>query len=174
MIEYLPLVLTGIGIIVAIVYYTLTLRNANRTRELQLRAQEQALETRQAQFFMQIYGRLHEKDHWEQYTEINSRTWDDIDDWWEKYGEKNNQAMAAFASVGSYFEGIGVLIKENLVDMRLVAELMSGPIISFWEMHAPIIDELRVVMNEPRMLIETEFLYNELVKYIDEHPEFKT
>ena len=36
MIEYLPLVLTGIGIIVAIIYYTLTLRNTNKTRQAQL------------------------------------------------------------------------------------------------------------------------------------------
>ena len=36
MIEYLPLVLTGIGIIVSILYYTSVLRNANKTREAQL------------------------------------------------------------------------------------------------------------------------------------------
>ena len=171
MIEYLPLVLTRIGIIASILYNTNVLRNANRTRELQLKAQEQALETRQAQFFMQIYGRFDDREHWEQYTEISSRTWDDFADWWEKYGEKNEEAMAAFASLGSYFEGIGVLINENLVDVRLVAKLMSGPIIAFWEMHAPIINELRNYMNQPRMLRETEYLYNELMKYMEEHPE---
>ena len=42
MIESIPYVLTGIGIIVSILYYTSVLRNANRTRELQLKAQEHA------------------------------------------------------------------------------------------------------------------------------------
>jgi hypothetical protein len=46
--DYLPLVLTGIGIIASILYYASILRNANKTRELQLKAQEHATETRQA------------------------------------------------------------------------------------------------------------------------------
>ena len=36
MIEYLPLVLTGIGIMASIIYYANVLRNANKTRETQL------------------------------------------------------------------------------------------------------------------------------------------
>jgi hypothetical protein len=49
-IEYLPIVLTGIGIIVSILYYTSVLRNANKT-------QQQQLDTRQAQLFMQMYNK---------------------------------------------------------------------------------------------------------------------
>ena len=48
MIEYLPLVLTGIGITVSILYYTSVLRNANKTQQMQL-------ETRQAAMFMKLY-----------------------------------------------------------------------------------------------------------------------
>ena len=60
MIEYLPLVLTGLGLTASIAYYANILNNANKTRELQLKAQEQALETRQAQLLMQIVN------HWSQ------------------------------------------------------------------------------------------------------------
>ena len=35
-IEYLPIVLTGIGIIVSILYYAMVLRNQNTTRQAQL------------------------------------------------------------------------------------------------------------------------------------------
>ena len=56
MIETIALVLTGLGLTASIVYYANILNNANKTRELQLesqeltrKAQEQALETRQAQ-----------------------------------------------------------------------------------------------------------------------------
>ena len=55
MIESLPYLLTGVGIIVSILYYTSVLRNANRTRELQLKAQEQATETRQAALFTPLF-----------------------------------------------------------------------------------------------------------------------
>jgi hypothetical protein len=54
MIEYLPLVLTGIGIIVSILYYSNVLRNANKTQQMQL-------ETRQVQLFMQMYTRFQDK-----------------------------------------------------------------------------------------------------------------
>jgi hypothetical protein len=47
MIEYLPLILTGIGIIASILYYSSVLRNANET-------QKQALETRQAALLMDL------------------------------------------------------------------------------------------------------------------------
>jgi hypothetical protein len=36
MIDYLPLILTGIGIIASILYYASVLRNANTTRQAQL------------------------------------------------------------------------------------------------------------------------------------------
>jgi hypothetical protein len=38
MIESIPYVLTGIGIIISILYYTNVLQNANKTRELRVRA----------------------------------------------------------------------------------------------------------------------------------------
>ncbi len=52
MIDYstLAIVLTGLGLTASILYYTMVLRNANKTQQL-------ALETRQAQLFMQMYNR---------------------------------------------------------------------------------------------------------------------
>ena len=47
-IQTLSFILTGIGIIGAIIYYTLTLRNANKTR--------------QAQLFMEIYQQYSSED----------------------------------------------------------------------------------------------------------------
>jgi hypothetical protein len=45
-----------VGILVGIIYYLTIMRNTQKTRELTLKAQEQALETRQAQLFMQWYN----------------------------------------------------------------------------------------------------------------------
>ena len=45
-IEYLPLVLTGIGIIASILYYTMVLRNANKTQQLHFRARANELNKR--------------------------------------------------------------------------------------------------------------------------------
>ncbi len=49
MIEALAFVLTGLGLTASLVYYSNILSNANKTRELQLKAQNLTLETRQGQ-----------------------------------------------------------------------------------------------------------------------------
>ena len=44
----------------------------------------------------------------------------------------------------------------------------------FWKIFDPIKDEIREYMNYPRWASETEYLYYELLKYQETHPEFKT
>ncbi len=73
--------------------------------------------------------------------------------------------------LGTFFEGVGVLVIENLLEIRLVAELMTDPLTMYWDLFAPHIDEVRERGNTPRMLAETEYLYNTLKKYTEEHPE---
>jgi hypothetical protein len=46
-------ILQTAGILVGIAYYLVIMRNSQKTRELALNAQEKALETRQAQLFIQ-------------------------------------------------------------------------------------------------------------------------
>jgi hypothetical protein len=50
------------GILVGIFYYIFTLRNAQHTRELQLRAQEQAADTQKAQLLMQYNEKVSRPD----------------------------------------------------------------------------------------------------------------
>ena len=92
MIEYLPLVLTGIGIMTSILYYAMTLRNSNKTR--------------QAQLFMQAHSRFQDPDFTKMHNEVMAREWNSIDDYNDRYlseGWDDN-----ILSVQSYYEGIGV------------------------------------------------------------------
>ena len=75
--------------------------------------------------------------------------------------------------LGAYFEGLGVLVRENLLDIRVVALLMTGNVINYWSKLKPIIGDIREALNWPRAWIEAEYLYNELMKYLEEHPEHK-
>ena len=72
MIEFLPLVLTGLGLTASIVYYASVLRNQNKTRQTQL--------------FLQFYNRLTDKQFFEEYKNLLNQEWDDFDDNLEKYG----------------------------------------------------------------------------------------
>ena len=71
-------------------------------------------------------------------------------------------------------EGIGVLIKENLVNIRLVAMFFAGLTRQIWEKYKDIILEERKRRNYPRYASEWEYTYTELMKYMKEHPELAT
>jgi hypothetical protein len=166
MIDYLPLVLTGIGLIVAIIYYTLTLRNSNKTQQLQL-------ETRQAQLFMQIYNNWYSLELSRQYEKVMNWEWIDYEDFDKNIGS-DIENVIALRMVGRFFEGIGLYVKRGLIDVSLVDDLMSGAYVRFWLKFQPIFAELRIRQNFPQMLEWIEYLYNELKPIVEtQHPELK-
>jgi hypothetical protein len=76
-----------VGILVGIIYYITIMRNQQRTRELTLesqelarKAQEQALETRKVQLFMQIYQDMNSTENLRIYSELINMEWEDWDD----------------------------------------------------------------------------------------------
>jgi hypothetical protein len=164
MVDYgtLSIVLTGIGIIVAISYYTLTLRNANRTR--------------QAQILMQLYDRWVEVEFKQLQREVSEMSWVDYDDYKRKYGPQSNpEADDKQRSLAAYYEGIGVLVNRKLIEASMVDDLMSNAIINYWEKWAPVLREIRREYNYPQAAEWVEYLYS-VIKPIAEkqHPELKT
>ena len=70
-----------IALIVGIIYYLTIMRNAQKTRELTLKSQEHATETRQAQLFMQIYDKWSSTEYTEAWHLINNadfKTYDEM------------------------------------------------------------------------------------------------
>jgi len=85
---------------------------------------------------------------------------------------ENEKYLRAWGTIVGFYEGVGVLVKEGLIDIRLVALLMTGTTTLFWRKMEPFIDEIRR-RAYPRAYIETEYLYNALMDYIKEHPEIE-
>ncbi len=102
---------------------------------------------------------------------LNDLEWSTAEDFIEDF--RNLEGRKTVATLANWYEGLGVLVKENLLDIRIVALLLTGLIISFWDKFIPIIDETREAFGSPRFYIETEYLYNQLMKYIEEHPEIQ-
>ena len=160
------------GILVGIIYYITIMRNAQRNQRLQL-------ETRQTQLFMDIYQNTVTHEFQKAFRKIMITQWNSYDEFYRQndYFDPNHPDPEFIESVNliaSYYEGMGVLIKENLFDIRMVALLMTGMTRSFWKKYAPYIDKWREDLGFPRLWSETEYLYDELMKYIDEHPELET
>ena len=155
--------LTLISIPVGVFYHIITLRNTRRNQQLQL-------ETRQVQLFMNIYSGWDEKLSRALY-EVISWEWENFDDFMDKYGWMKNREkwVATVAKLTMYFEGLGVLIKEGHLNIRYVALLIPGVTRKFWEKIGPIVLEIRDKLGTP-YLSETEYLYTELMKYLEANP----
>ena len=176
-VETVSIVFTGLSISLAAFYYISTLRNAQRNQQLTLRAQELTLETRQAQLFMQLYDVFMSTDFHKNYWDIiDNWEFSDFEEYMEKYGAKTNlDAFVKRGSVGSYFEGMGVMVKRKLIDASLVDDLISGLIIRWWEKMEPIMDDAREKMNYPQLAEWTEYLYGEIMAVAEkQHPELRT
>ena len=159
-------IIGSLGVFVAAIYYVSTLRNNQRTQQLQL-------DTRQAQLFMQIYSQSHNDPSFlEAWRKTMSLKWSTYEEFRDLL--KDEDKARAMQRVASFYEGLGVLVKANFIDIRLVALLMTIMTRTWWEKYKPIIEEARKQMGFPRYLSESEYLYNELVKYLEKHPELKT
>ena len=148
--------LTLISVPVGVIYHIMTLRNTRQN-------QEQQLETRQAQLFMHLYNRCQEAEFWTQMEEIQQWEWDNPEEYYEKY-ESRPEIIAKWYSVGTLFEGMGVLVKRNLIDVTIVDDLLSGPIMSLWQKWEPTILERRRRKNMPTIFEWFEYLYEEIKK----------
>ena len=170
-IETLSIVFTGLSISLAAFYYISTLRNTRRNQELTLRAQEQAVETRQAQLFMEMYQDFKRSDIQKAYNDIVFVwNWDNPEDFDEKYGRRNNyDEFHKYMLVYSVYEGLGVLVYRGLIDVTMIEELMRSYVVSFWEKMAPIIYDWRV--QWPLAAEWMEYLYNEVNK-IESKPAY--
>ena len=124
-------IISSIGVIIAIMYYAMVIRNQNRTFR--------------AQLFMQTYSRFNDNQFWENNFEMRKKL-----DLWEAeavlesgYLTLDTQSLAQFNALATFFEGIGVLVKRGLIDITLVNDLMLFSIIDNWEVMVPVIERLR-------------------------------
>ena len=145
------------GLLVGIFYYVTSLRNQSKARKTQL--------------YLQILNKFSQSDTIEAQGKINDLEWSTAEDFLEDW--RNPEGRKTIGTQVNWYEGLGVLVRENLLDIRVVALFMTGLVINFWDKFTQIIEELREVSGLPRYFIETEYLYNQLMKYIKEHPEIQ-
>lgn len=157
MIEYLPLILTGIGLIVAVIYYTLTLRNATKTR--------------QTQMFMQLYNTRIEERNADRFWRVMRLEWKDFDDYVEKYSIKadtTENAPRDLSAELAYYDGLGILLRKNMVDWDIMYELMGLRSIMLWFKVETIVKGMREAVgfmaSGHDLAMNFEYLANEMIE----------
>ena len=155
--QTISIIFAGLSIGIAAFYYIMVLRNQK--------------ETRQAQLFMQVYNQF-TMEKYKHLWELMNWEWKDNDDLRDKYGDMESTQKRS--AINSWLEGLGVLVRSDLVPIGLVASFIGEVILNYWEKYGPYILEVRVRRNSPRIHREMEYLYQRVKAYFEEHPELKT
>ncbi len=146
------------GVIAGFSYYVLTVRNAQRNQQLQLKA-------RKAQLYNQVYSWFVETESLVEYMEMLNWEWTDYSDFERKYGSDNNvREYAKRSRVWSTLEMMGMMFKDGSVDIESIFPLRVFAMFQ-WYKFKDVIEEQRKRYYTPTYLENWEFLINEMIKY---------
>jgi hypothetical protein len=152
MIEYLPLVLTGIGIIASILYYSITLRNSNKTRQMQV--------------FISLYNEMAKPEEGERWMEMMNWEWSDKADFAEKYGPDNNRTAWAWRmQLYRRYNAMGLFLQKGLIEADWIYDYFGSSIIVSWDKFKDMVIAARETAFDGEEFCKPfEYLHNEMVR----------
>ena len=82
----------------------------------------------------------------------------------KRYGKpmSRNQVPMSFMMMGNFFEQVGVLFRNRLIDASLISQLFPVDIV--WEKLKPLAEGMRKEYHNPEFFEWFEYLYNEMKK----------
>jgi len=101
-----------IALVVGIIYYLTIMRNSQKNQELARKAQEQALETRETQLFMNLYNRFQD-NFIKTYYEILDLEFTTFEEFLKAVDEKGEDFLIRYQNMCAFYEGVGVLVREG-------------------------------------------------------------
>jgi len=150
------------GVCIAAIFYVLNLRISQRNQRL-------TLETRKAQFYMQINQHLKSEESQRRFIDLMYMDCRDYDDFEHKYGSDDHPDLYSKRFSALYeFNGVGHLLKEGLIDMETAYSLADTLGLELWAKFESIVREQRIRFNVPEMFLDLEFLAAEIAKRLEE------
>ena len=171
----MALIVQTCGVVGTLIAATIGVRsyvNSNKRAE-EARARE--LETRQTQLFMDIYKTWVSKEFQKDNNDmLYIWEYDHLEDFMSKYGEKSNPEEHSIWDQNSmWLEGIGVLVKQGLVNPSLLIEMQSftGNTLMTWKKFEPFVLEYREKNHALEYMRNFEYLFDVLKgKYEERYP----
>ena len=166
-VQTISIVVAAAGVFIAAINSIYASRRAEEQRQLTLEAQQEALETRQAQLFMQVYNRWSTKEVANAYIMLRDvYRKEDIEALIQDIRGKRDfdlDQATVRQMMATYFEGLGMLVKQGLINIELVEDLFAGRIIWYWETQIqPYADNIRKHQDDPNLYDSIEYLYDQI------------
>ena len=149
-ISTVSIVVASAGVFSAAIYYILQIRYQTKLR--------------QTEMVMRLYATFGSAEFQNVYQKIMSLEFEDYADALKRYATNRAEISSAATSVGTFFEGIGVLVKRRLISMDLVDDLFGTMILDTWEKFKPLVKGRREQEETTETLQWFEYLYNEMLK----------
>ena len=138
-------IITTVSIVIGVIFTLLELRHLTGTRKTEI--------------IMKIYDRFGSREMVEAINKVGASKFENLDDYRNKYG------FTEAVEVAVLFEGIGVLLEQNLIDIRMADRLFGPTINLLWERMQPLIYAMRKGLNQPFFFSHFEYLIDRLSTY---------
>ena len=150
-VQTISIVIAASGLFIAASNSILSNRRTEKNQQL-------TLETRQAQLFMQVYSRWNSRDFARAYGRVMYvYKWTDPDDWQRQFmPDKNIEAYSDHQILSTYLEGLEVLLKQGLININLIDDLLSDRIIWFYEFMDSMRQASRKIRKNPKLYASVE------------------
>jgi hypothetical protein len=145
-------VVAAVSVIVGVVFTVMEVRHMARTRRTDV--------------VMRIYERFESREMIGAMARVGASKFENLDDYRKKYGP---EILLDVEQIAVFFEGIGALLEQDLIDIRLCNSLFGPSLDSAWRFLKPVILSMRERINEPFLFSHFDYLVDELNIYRRNH-----
>jgi hypothetical protein len=138
-------IVTTLSIVVGVVFTILEIRHLGKNRKTEV--------------IMKIYDRFGTREIVEAINRVGNARFESIEDYNKKYG------FTDVTQIAELFEGIGVLLEQGLIDIKMVDKLFGPTLNLLWVRMKPVLYAMREGLNEPFFFSHYEYLINRLNSY---------
>jgi hypothetical protein len=142
-------IVTTISIVIGAAFTILEIRHLTRVRRTDI--------------IMNIYDRFGTKEIVEAINRVGNAKFENITDYREKYG------FTDIVQIAELFEGIGVLLEQNLIDIKMVDSLFGPSVNLLWVRMKPVLYAMREGLKEPFFFSHYEYLIKRLNSFRESH-----
>jgi hypothetical protein len=145
-------VVAAVGVVVGVVYYVLEIRHQDKMKHLDL--------------FMSLYSVWGSRDVLDAHRRFMTIKIEDYDSFVKEHGPVTDslQIYTDIDQIGWFFNLMGFLVKEKIVQVKLIDELLGYWVIRNWEAIKPLAYGWRKQYNIPESYHWFEYLYEEMKK----------
>jgi hypothetical protein len=148
--QTISIVLAGLGLIIALTYYSLQIKNQNLARK--------------AQLYMQLFNVETSRDFHSSEIDVNRIDVSDPEEAWKNI-RADKELLISWRNLLFRNDGIGAMLKTGLLDPKLIVHFGTGAgPIHTWKRWEPFILWMRERMNAPDYLSGFEYFANEMIR----------